>query len=59
MIFQDQADGGENGKQDCRCLCGQLMARRNEAGLELKCRRCKRTVLIPWPHSPENAFEVK
>ncbi len=33
---------------DCRCLCGSLIARRVEGGVELKCRRCKRVVLVPW-----------
>jgi hypothetical protein len=32
-----------------RCLCGALLARWVRAGLELKCRRCKRTTLIPYP----------
>ncbi len=32
-----------------RCLCGALLARWVAAGLELKCRRCKRTTLIPYP----------
>ena len=32
-----------------RCLCGALLARWIAAGLELKCRRCKRTTLIPYP----------
>ena len=32
-----------------RCLCGALLARWVGAGLELKCRRCKRTTLIPYP----------
>ena len=32
-----------------RCLCGALLARWVSAGLELKCRRCKRTTLIPYP----------
>jgi len=32
-----------------RCLCGALLARWVSAGLELKCRRCKRTTLIPFP----------
>ena len=34
---------------DCRCLCGSLLARLTEAGVELKCRRCKRTLLIRVP----------
>ena len=33
---------------DCRCLCGSLIARRVDGGVELKCRRCKRVVLVPW-----------
>jgi hypothetical protein len=30
-----------------RCHCGSLIARRVEGGVELKCRRCKRTVVLP------------
>lgn len=32
-----------------RCQCGALLARWVAAGLELKCRRCKRTMLVPYP----------
>ena len=33
---------------DClRCACGSLLARLVEEGVELKCRRCKRTIVIP------------
>ena len=32
---------------DCRCLCGSLLARVVPGGVELKCRRCKRTLLVP------------
>ena len=32
---------------ECRCLCGSLIARRVPEGVELKCRRCKRTVVLP------------
>ena len=38
----DQRDPNE-----CRCLCGSLVARRVPGGVELKCRRCKRTVVLP------------
>ncbi len=31
---------------DVRCGCGSLLARWTPAGLELKCRRCKRQVLV-------------
>jgi len=33
--------------QDCRCACGSLVARLVDGGVELKCRRCKRTLLVP------------
>jgi hypothetical protein len=36
------------GHSDLRCACGSLLARRVGDAVELKCRRCKRTVLIPF-----------
>lgn len=30
----------------CRCSCGSLVARMITDGLELKCRKCKRLILI-------------
>jgi hypothetical protein len=33
---------------ETRCECGQLIAKLREAGIELKCKRCKRIVLIPF-----------
>jgi hypothetical protein len=38
---------------DCRCHCGSLLARLTGAGVELKCRRCKRTLLVPLPMQDE------
>jgi transposase len=35
------------GSCECRCSCGSLLARLVEDGVELKCRRCKRTVVVP------------
>jgi hypothetical protein len=32
-----------------RCLCGSLLARYVAGGIELKCRRCKRAVIVPAP----------
>jgi phage FluMu protein Com len=32
--------------QPFRCHCGNLLARLVPGGVELKCRRCKRTVVI-------------
>lgn len=36
---------------ESRCLCGNLLARLRADGVELKCRRCKRIVVIPWEAS--------
>ncbi|MBA5865321.1 MAG: hypothetical protein GDA67_01335 [Nitrospira sp. CR1.3] len=33
---------------ETRCECGQLIAKVKGAGLELKCKRCKRIVIIPF-----------
>lgn len=30
-----------------RCLCGRLLARIVPEGVELKCRRCKRQLVLP------------
>ena len=30
-----------------RCLCGSMLARLVPGGVELKCRRCKRQVIVP------------
>ena len=40
-----------NHSADCgetRCECGQLIAKVHGQGLELKCKRCKRIVVIPF-----------
>ena len=46
------AGGGEGVEDDvagdARCLCGSLVARWAEGGIELKCRRCRRMVLLSW-----------
>lgn len=33
---------------EVRCHCGQLIARLVDAGLELKCKRCRRLLVIPF-----------
>lgn len=38
----DDADTGA-----LRCCCGSLLARIVDSSVELKCRRCKRVVLLP------------
>jgi hypothetical protein len=41
-------DGSARGAREARCACGSLLARLTAGGVELKCRRCKRIVLVPW-----------
>jgi phage FluMu protein Com len=41
------AQSESNESHDCRCVCGSLVARLVDGGVELKCRRCKRTVVVP------------
>jgi hypothetical protein len=36
----------------CRCDCGSLLARLVAGGVEIKCRRCKRTHVIPLAGGP-------
>lgn len=33
---------------ETRCECGQLIAKVRGQGIELKCKRCKRIVIIPF-----------
>jgi hypothetical protein len=40
---------------DLRCLCGALLARMVEGGVEIKCRRCKRVVIVPLTAAAEGA----
>jgi phage FluMu protein Com len=42
---------------EARCDCGHLVAKLLASGVELKCKRCKRLVIIPYTsedqgHSP-------
>ncbi len=34
--------------RETRCECGQLIAKVRGQGLELKCKRCKRIIVIPF-----------
>jgi len=36
----------ESPDEDCRCHCGALLARVRNGEIELKCRRCRRTLLL-------------
>jgi hypothetical protein len=49
-----EAPGRPHGPADCecRCSCGSLLARLVPGGVELKCRRCKRTLVLPLAAEP-------
>jgi phage FluMu protein Com len=40
------AQRGHANDAELRCHCGSLMARVTPRGIELKCRRCKRVVVV-------------
>jgi len=40
---------------EARCECGQLVAKLLPDGVELKCKRCKRIVLIPFATMEDGA----
>lgn len=45
----------ERGGDELRCLCGSLLARRVPGGVEVKCRRCKRSVVLAFEDEREEA----
>ena len=49
---------GSRTEHELRCGCGNLMARRTRAGLELKCRRCKRLVVVSVQATSDEWVEV-
>lgn len=48
MIGTSSSHSGKAQDNETRCQCGQLMAKVGHQGLELKCKRCKRIVFIPF-----------
>jgi hypothetical protein len=46
--------GGCEDAFSCRCSCGSQLARLVPGGVEIKCRRCKRTQLIPFGELPSD-----
>lgn len=36
-------------EEELRCECGLLLMKLTPDGVEVKCRRCKRIRLLPWP----------
>ena len=44
---QSKAGHDHPGTKPFRCLCGSMLARLVPGGVELKCRRCKRQIIVP------------
>lgn len=47
-LKQNNSGAAERFPSSLRCGCGSLLARMVEAGVEIKCRRCKRRVILPF-----------
>ncbi|MFO0706917.1 MAG: hypothetical protein U0412_08685 [Nitrospira sp.] len=48
MVTEKSAKPRETSHSETRCECGQLIAKVRGQGIELKCKRCKRIVVIPF-----------
>jgi Mu-like prophage protein Com. len=48
MIAGKTAAPSDCQNNETRCECGQLIAKVHRQGLEVKCKRCKRIVVIPF-----------
>jgi tRNA(Ile2) C34 agmatinyltransferase TiaS len=48
MITVKDSTSDRSESTETRCECGQLIAKVVGQGLELKCKRCKRIVMIPF-----------
>ncbi len=46
------ADAGHEVPTEVRCECGFLLCKLSAENLEIKCRRCKRLVMIPFSDFP-------
>jgi hypothetical protein len=48
MRHPDPERDPEPSDDDLRCACGRLLARVVDGGIELRCTRCKRALVLPW-----------
>jgi hypothetical protein len=44
---QNKNSDASEGETQLRCDCGSLLARLVAEGVQIKCRRCKRQVILP------------
>ncbi|MDA0738899.1 MAG: hypothetical protein O2999_10745 [Nitrospirae bacterium] len=47
----DQSNDSIAKTREARCHCGYLVAKLRKDGVELKCRRCKRIIVLPFQAS--------
>jgi hypothetical protein len=45
---------GDARSDERRCGCGKLAARLTTEGVEIKCSRCKRVMVVSWSEMPED-----
>ncbi len=53
---QDKPGQEQQAMKPFRCLCGSMLARLVPGGVELKCRRCKRQVVVPLEEKSVEKF---
>lgn len=53
--FMNSAESSTPAHSEARCECGQLIAKLRRDGVELKCKRCKRIVVIPYSRMRRDA----
>ncbi len=44
---------------EARCDCGHLVAKLRTSGVELKCKRCKRLVIIPYSAEDQHTLPAR
>jgi len=57
----DERNGNKkkaNSSNETRCECGHLIAKIRGENLELKCKRCKRIVAIPYSRIKEAEYTI-
>jgi hypothetical protein len=65
MIFKFNIKGAgssmahDSAPDDIRCGCGRLLARRTSGRIEIKCRRCDRTITIDLDALPDDGKFVE
>jgi len=45
-------------REDMRCCCGKLLAKVTKEGVIIKCKRCKREVLINFSSLEKEAVDI-